>query len=59
MGIFTPGEWEFCGGMTKGEGCKAPPGRHRSHKKSFGRWYGEIPPKPTRDREKAAKKKKR
>lgn len=57
MSIFTPGEWEFCGGMTRGEGCKAAPGRHRSHKKSFGRWYGEIPPKPTRDREKKDKRK--
>lgn len=58
MSIFTPGEWEVCSGMTKGDSCKARPGRHRSHKKVLGRWYGELPPKPTRDREKKKRGKK-
>lgn len=56
--MFTPGEWQKCGGMTKDGVCKAPPGRHRSHKKVFGVWYGELPPKPTRDREKKKRGKK-
>jgi len=51
--MFTPGEWEKCHGMnSKDERCKNAPGRHRSHKKVFGKWYGELPPKPTRDKKK-------
>lgn len=55
MGIFTPGEWEVCAGMNNGKPCNRPR-VHRSHKTVFGRVYGELPPKPTRDREKKGKK---
>lgn len=58
MGDFLPGAWKPCIGMNKDGKCRAGK-NHLSHKKSWGKWYGQVPvrkmpprPKPNKPQKK-------
>jgi hypothetical protein len=35
--------WKLCSGMNKDGKCRARIGNHISHKKVWGKWYGQVP----------------